>query len=387
VSAVSDSSPASRTVVEPSRATAPASPADRAWCRDALARVSRTFAINIRLLSGSMGESVQTAYLMCRIADTLEDAWPGDGAEVGRRFDQLLAAFAGDRTAGEALAAASEVLRGRASDAHRELVARTPVVLRCFESLGTSDRDAVHTGVVTLASGMRRYAVRAAERRPTSEHPTEVAPYLEDEAELHDYCWVVAGCIGSMLTALFGLRDRDARRAERRVALAPSVGEGLQLTNILLDWPSDIRRGRCFVPASWLAERGLGVGDLITPLDGRVTPAVLGIVERLEGLALVALRSVPGYLDTIAPRHVRFRMFCLWPALWAIASLRHARHDPGFPSAPSRPRLPRSSLWAIAGRAMLLGHGQAGIEGLYRGLGVEPERSSTTSRTSPGSAV
>src|SRR6185503_9835839 len=40
--------------------------ADRAFCRAMLPRVSRTFAINIRVLAGSMRDAVTVAYLMCR---------------------------------------------------------------------------------------------------------------------------------------------------------------------------------------------------------------------------------------------------------------------------------------------------------------------------------
>jgi phytoene/squalene synthetase len=39
--------------------------------------VSRTFALNIRLLRGPLGDAVRVGYLMCRAADTLEDSWPG----------------------------------------------------------------------------------------------------------------------------------------------------------------------------------------------------------------------------------------------------------------------------------------------------------------------
>src|SRR5437899_1676699 len=105
-------------------------------------------------------------------------------------------------------------------------------------------------------------AAPAAARRPEG---TEVTPYLDDERELRDYCWVVAGCVGVMLTRLFSLRDRDTSPAaeRRRFELAPVVGEALQLTNILLDWPADLRRGRCHVPARWLAELGVGPRELV----------------------------------------------------------------------------------------------------------------------------
>jgi hypothetical protein len=44
----------------------------------------------------------------------------------------------------------------------------------------------------------------------------------------------------------------------------------------------------------------------------------------------------------------RFRLFCLWPAVWAAGSLAHARRDPEFPWGARRPRLPRGELWRRA---------------------------------------
>jgi farnesyl-diphosphate farnesyltransferase len=66
----------------------PSLPADRAlsdavarrdarrFCGLVLPAVSRTFAIGIRVLPGDLGRAVLTSYLICRIADTVEDA-PG----------------------------------------------------------------------------------------------------------------------------------------------------------------------------------------------------------------------------------------------------------------------------------------------------------------------
>ena len=41
----------------------------REFCRRTLPRVSRTFALNIELLSGSLRDAVRVAYLLCRAAD------------------------------------------------------------------------------------------------------------------------------------------------------------------------------------------------------------------------------------------------------------------------------------------------------------------------------
>lgn len=348
-----------------------------------LPRVSRTFALNIRLLDDSMGEAVRIGYLLCRIADTIEDAWPGPRAEIEARFDQFLAALDGDDGAAHAFAAAAGQLAGRASPAHIELVAATPTVLSAYAALAAADRADLAEAVHAMARGMRRYAGRAAERggecadavRPAGrggsargdesggdEAGLARVPYLDDEAELKDYCWIVAGCVGVMLTRLFERRCGNADT--RRLALSPAVGEGLQLTNILLDWPVDLRGGRCHVPGSWLAEFGLVPADLVGP----PRPEVARLARRLEQRAWAALASVPDYVATIPLRHPRYRMFCLWPALWAAASLRHARLDRDFPWGPVRPRLPRAELWSVATAALVRGHSRGGVASMFAGL-------------------
>ena len=325
---------------------------DRAWCGAALPRVSRTFALNIRLLAGTFREAVSIGYLLCRAADDLEDSWPGSADEIRTRFRLLLDSLGEDDAPAESLAA--QVRGTAAGGSDLELVADLPRVRRVWLALPAGDREILADCVRTLGSGMCRYAARAAARPPG-------APYLDTEAELHDYCWVVAGCVGVMLTRLFNARvpAGDPVLERRRLELAPSVGEALQFTNILLDWPADLRRGRCYLPAAWLAEHGLVPGDLV----GSPRPGVAALELRLEAQARAALARVPGYLDALPPHALRYRLFALLPALWGLASLEHARTDPEFPWGARRPRLPRARLWgeALSG---LLGHRSAALRRL-----------------------
>jgi len=319
---------------------------DQRYCRAVLPRVSRTFAINIRVLSGRLGDAVRIGYLLCRSADTLEDSWSGTSVEAS--FERFLRAVDGDRAAAAGLAAEA---RGAGAGPDLELLANLPRVLRAYDALPAEMCAAVRDGVRTLATGMAVYAGRAA-IRPAA------APYLDTAEELEDYCWVVAGCVGVMLTRLYAAAHGAGGEAAqtRRLELAPIVGRALQLTNILLDWPSDVRRGRCFVPAAWLAEVGIGPRDLVD----RDRPQLRALVTRLEARALEALARVPDYLDLIPLRHLRYRLFCLWPALWAVGSLQQARRDPEFPWGPRRPKLPRHELYrASIGSLLTVDHGGA----------------------------
>jgi len=332
---------------------APATDPDLRYCREVLPHVSRTFALNIRLLRGDFGDAVRIGYLMCRAADALEDSWPGAPAEIEARFDTMLAAIGGDAAAAEAIARDARAVAGGRSDLR--LVAHYSQVWRAYRGLTAPVRAPLEDAVRTMAAGMRRFAARAAARAPG-------APYLDTEAELHDYCYVVAGCVGEMLTRLARLETpADDSTEAQRLVLAPVVGEALQLTNILLDWPADLRRGRCHLPAEWLAEHGLAPGDLA----GADRPGVRALVVRLEALARAAIARVPDYVALFPGRFARYRLFCTWPALWAAGSLRAARRDPEFPWGPRRPRLPKHELWRQALEAVLRVRSDRGTRTLF----------------------
>jgi farnesyl-diphosphate farnesyltransferase len=341
--------------------TSDASAADRRYCRAVLPSVSRTFALNIRLLRGRFGDAVRTAYLLCRAADALEDSWPVPGAGAVRaRFDLFLAALNGDADALRRLAEQAASFAAPGGDL--DLVAHLPRVLGAHRALPAAEREAVREGVETLARGMCQFGARAAERAPGS-------PYLDTEDELRAYCYVVAGCVGVMLTRLFEIEHdagADGDRS-RREALAPVVGEALQLTNIYLDWPSDIRRGRCYLPAAWLDELHLSPGDLA----GRERDEVRRLARRLESMALAALARVPDYLELIPARCLRYRLFCLWPSVWAVDSLRRTRRTPEFPWGTERPRITRSRLLFGAVTSLLASPSSALVRRLFPTQGSE----------------
>ncbi len=78
------------------------------------------------------------------------------------------------------------------------------------------------------------------------------------------YCRRVAGGIGRVCLAIFGLREKgsvDGAEAER---LADELGVAMQLTNILRDVREDAENGRVYLPAEDLRRFGLlgGAGEL-----------------------------------------------------------------------------------------------------------------------------
>ncbi len=343
------------------------------YCREVLPRVSRTFALNIRLLRGELGEAVRVGYLLCRVADTLEDVWPASGLPARQRFELFGQALAGRPGADARLAASVPVADGgRAASSELELVRKAPLVFSRFAALDPDRRAVVAEGVGTLAAGMLHFAERSPLRGERA--------YLEDDAELHRYCYSVAGCVGEMLTRLYLLSAPrlDGARTERLRSLAPSFGEGLQLTNILLDLPADLRRGRCYVPQSWLDAAGLEPAKLC---DAGRAAAVADLLGRLEEMALMALDQACRYTLLLPRRHWRYRLFCAWPMLWAAASLGIVRATADFPRVESRPRLARSQVRRLAYASGFRAFSNAALERLYRRARPEPPRAALLPRS------
>ncbi|HEX5224507.1 MAG TPA: squalene/phytoene synthase family protein [Solirubrobacteraceae bacterium] len=92
--------------------------------------------------------------------------------------------------------------------------------------------------------------------------------------ELVLYCRRVAGAIGRVCLAIFGLRDAaqtDRAAAER---LADELGVAMQLTNILRDVREDAENGRVYLPAEDLRRFGVIEGEV--PVDPASVLAKLG---------------------------------------------------------------------------------------------------------------
>jgi phytoene synthase len=107
--------------------------------------------------------------------------------------------------------------------------------------------------------------------------------------DLLPYCRRVAGTIGRLCLAIFGMRDpSQAVRAER---LADELGVALQLTNILRDVREDAEGGRIYLPAEELAARGLPGEDPAALAAAVAAAAGPQALQREDFVALVGFEA------------------------------------------------------------------------------------------------
>lgn len=309
------------------------------FSREILPAVSRTFALSIRLLPGELGNAVRNAYLLCRIADTIEDEPEISAEEKASLFDALSASFSGPDATLEFKTRAS-ALTG--DPAHIRLVANSDLVFEAFRELPGRSRDAVEHWVREMIVGMRKFALA---------YPNGVR--IQSLDEYKEYCYYVAGTVGYMLTDLWhehspsiGAKQYQVLRERCR-----AFAEALQTVNILKDVAQDAEHeNSIYIPEQLLREHGSAHDTILASDCATGTRAALGALVQL---AWHDLDQATAYLLSIPRRAAPIRLFCALPLLFAYATLRDLTANPDALARRQVVKISRSEVKSLTALSIL----------------------------------
>jgi len=109
-----------------------------------------------------------------------------------------------------------------------------------------------------------------------------------DYAGLQRYCHLVAGVVGEVAAQIFG------QTLPQTTAYAHTLGQALQLTNIIRDVGEDAMRGRIYLPMNELAQFGVTAQDILKrQYSDRFTALMTFQAQRAQGLYDQALALLP----------------------------------------------------------------------------------------------
>lgn len=311
---------------------------DISWCYDVVQDVSRTFAITVSELEEPMAREICLGYLLCRVADTIEDAQhipPATQASLldsyGRALDPA------DAGSVEAFTRDAAEWRPDGDEADWRLVANTPRVVRCFRGSPAATRSTVRPAVRDLVAGMamfvRRYAGVGGLRVRTTE-------------ELSEYCWYAAGTVGRLVTGLVARGESEASR-NRLYASGWSFALLLQLVNVAKDVAVDYEtENNVYLPQELLDRHGLEVTDIGDPARaGAFAPAIRDIVDRAED----NLDGAQAWLEAMPTD--RGNSLSAWaiPFLLAVATLRELAARPEDVISTGGVKISRTEVAAVIG--------------------------------------
>jgi farnesyl-diphosphate farnesyltransferase len=297
---------------------------------DVLKGVSRSFYLTLRVLPGAVQTQIGLAYLLARATDTLADT------ELVAVEDRLLTL---DRLRERILGRSTQPLDLRhflgplgqgPTEAERILLDRADEVLNLMGRLAAPDQAMIREVLSIITSGqeldLKRFELgRAGDSAHSAPSPAALAPAravlaLETEAELDDYTYRVAGCVGEFWTRVCRAHLFPDAAVDETQLLGDGVrfGKGLQLVNVLRDLPRDLRQGRCSLPRQQLAAFGLAPSDLLDPASaGRLQPVFDGWRQRAHD----HLRAGWTYTNALPRGGLRVRLACAWPILIGLETL------------------------------------------------------------------
>jgi farnesyl-diphosphate farnesyltransferase len=260
-----------------------------------LRSVSRSFYLSLRILPGPLRDPLSLAYLLARATDTIADT-PEPPAELRMETLRNLASAIQGATPGEAVASIRDSFAPlQSNEAERALIDALPAALEWLELMDDRDCREVREVLKKINKGqmldLERFGAGTGIRS------------LPAASDLDEYTYLVAGCVGEFWTHICfaHVQDFSDRTESEMLALGVQYGKGLQLINILRDVGSDLRAGRCYLPADELHSLDL------TPEEIMARPArVESVTRHWREKAERGMVAGIDYACAINQRRVRF---------------------------------------------------------------------------------
>jgi farnesyl-diphosphate farnesyltransferase len=296
--------------------TAARTPA-RALLATLLKDVSRSFYLTLRVLPHPIRPQIGLAYLLARSSDTIADT---EIVPVERRLHALQDLRA--RILGDAQPPVDfgELIQHQGLPAERTLLERIEELLATLAQFNPDDQQRIRDVLAIITSGQQLDLSRFRQARASN------LIALQSDAELDDYTYRVAGCVGEFWTKMCRSHLFADAKLDDVLLLTNGVrfGKGLQLVNILRDLPRDLRQGRCYIPQDRLTGGKLSPADLLqTPTERKFRPLYDSYLDQAEN----HLAAGWVYTNALPRRSVRIRLACAWPILIGVKTINKLRQE------------------------------------------------------------
>lgn len=308
-----------------------------------LKEVSRSFYLTLRVLPSKIRRQIGLAYLLARTTDTIADTGlvaPEKRLQALKQFRERIMGLSG------APLDFKELRDRQGSPSERILLEKCESALALLETLTPGDRQLIREVLGTITSGqeldLQRFGGASADHILA----------LRTPEELDDYTYRVAGCVGEFWTKMCLAHLYPGKALDKSYLLTNGVrfGQGLQLVNVLRDLPTDLRNGRCYLPADQLTPRGLAPEDLLKPEnEGRLRPVYDPWLERAES----HLSAGWNYTNALPRGSVRVRLACAWPIQIGLETTKLLRARPVLDPA-KRVKVARAEVKKLMLRSVLL---------------------------------
>ena len=311
---------------------------------DLLKAVSRSFSLTLRILPAPVRRPIGIAYLLARTSDTITDTKLVAPAAREASLRQLTQAVQSGRIEPNALAFSPP---RQTQTEERELLDRVGDSVNLLQTIGQEERRLIQNVLQTIIGGqsldLQRFQNASAQN----------VVCLKSDAELDDYTYRVAGCVGEFWTRIcFQKFSANPNPPPELLRAGVRFGKGLQLLNILRDISDDLQQGRCYLPQDALLQSGLYPENLAVPSTDDTRQKIDPLFQRYVQKANNLLMEGWEYTNQLPRRWVRVRLACAWPVLIGLQTLKALPlDDPLNPSR--RAKISRHAVKTIIAKTIL----------------------------------
>jgi len=276
---------------------------------------SRSFYLSLSKLPSKIRSQVGLLYLLARTSDTIADSERGSTADRLAWLKQYGGFVQGTQESLPDLSKLAAIQRNPAEGRLLEVVESS---VACMDRFSNEDQERIKRCLEIIISGQTLDLERFANASPDN------MVSLQDDLELDDYAYRVAGSVGEFWTSVsLGHLFKHGNEDERKMyELAVRFGKALQMINILRDIPEDLAMGRCYIPAPVLAETDLVPSNL---LDYENIEIFRPLYSRYLDLTAGHLEAAIEYIEMLPYSQFRLRGACMIPVLIAYRTLEKLR--------------------------------------------------------------
>src|SRR5262245_2494160 len=289
----------------------------RALLTTLLKDVSRSFYLTLRVLPHPIRPQIGLAYLLARSSDTIADTEIVPVERRLRALQDLRAQILGDA---QTPVHFGELIQHQGWPAERTLLERIEELLAKLAQFSPDDQRRIRDVLAVITSGQQLDLSRFGQASASN------LIALQNEAELDDYTYRVAGCVGEFWTKMCRSHLFPDAKLDDVLLLTNGVrfGKGLQLVNILRDLPRDLRQGRCYIPQDRLTAGKLSPADLLkSAAERKFRPLYNSYLDQAEN----HLAAGWMYTNALPRRSVRIRLACAWPILIGVKTISKLRQE------------------------------------------------------------
>ncbi len=276
---------------------------------------SRSFYLTLNFLPKKIRKQIGLLYLLARLSDTIADSKVGEKDIlihlIGQYNDRV-------QKRSETIPDLTDLSLLQENPAEQKLLQDVMLPIKYLEEseiFGERDRVRIRDCLEIIIRGQ----TLDLERFNASSKAEIIA--LNDENELDEYTYSVAGSVGEFWTHMVLDHQFEVDNEMRNNLFENGIrfGKSLQLINILRDIPEDIAMGRCYIPMEKLLEYDLEPKDL---LDSNNMDKFRPIFDSYISKAYNHLNCAIKWVNLLPKNQYKLRFSCILPILIGQSTLK-----------------------------------------------------------------